>query len=189
MGVFDIFRKKKEEGKDYIELLKLLDIDLFSYNHDDMTNKELSLDNEVAGIIKSSTKMIDSSFFDYLRISDYKNMSRELNLLKDNATEKDIRDITNQLSEVLGEDDSYYTEFTSEDLAIIRGEIEEEEEPYLNTRKWTTYYTNHIKYETTIAYDKESEMVSLSILPIKMMHFETEVYPMTELKNGLQQHL
>lgn len=158
MGLFDFIKGKEEKGssKNYLNLLKELGIDFDSYVHEDMEPVELTIDDEVEGIIKTSD-FIDTSegvLFNYVSLSDKKDGRKELTLNKLNSSEHDIKDMVNKFYSVLGEDYLFNGEFNSEDLDKIRNNQGQ------GLRRWD----DESGYNILLGYDAKNESILIYIM-------------------------
>lgn len=142
-----IFTKKKQLAS---EKLMQLGIDLNSIKYENYAPEEISLDAEVSGVIKSSrAENVNFWKFNEIDISHYKDGKKLILLTRFPSVERDLKDIVDELSKVLGKDWLGRNELTSSDLNSYRNNEYKE----LGTREWKEYddYTFELKayVETT----------------------------------------
>lgn len=125
--VMGFFSKKVVQVENSIES-KLIEMgyDIAQFSHDTLEAGELSIDNEVAGMIKTSYgDFIDkNNFFNSIMLSDYRNGRREIDFSKTGINERDIKNIVDFLYQYLGSDNVHRNEFNSNDLKKIRENFE-----------------------------------------------------------------
>lgn len=158
MGLFSKKKKNIETKKDktYKELLLSVGIDLDSFEHEDLEPDEITIDDEVDGIIKKSGKIYEETDAPYniIDLSTTKEGKKELSLgiLSD---EYGVKDLVNKFNAVFGNDDDFNSEFSSNDLSEIR-------KPGINTiRKWVSDVNG--EYCITLSYSSDSNLSSLYI--------------------------
>ena len=136
MGLFS----RKNKAKDYVRMLKKIGVDFYNYTHENLKPAEISVDDEVAGVIKSSFgNFSEEVFFESILLSDKKDGTRNIILIKEDVNEKELRQFTNELYNILGEDEIFYGEFEAKDLQIIRGHDSDRNSDD-DIRTWETFY-------------------------------------------------
>jgi hypothetical protein len=121
MGLFSKKKTETKKAKSYKELLLTLGIDIDSFKHEDLEPDEITIDDEVAGIVKKSSKIHEEEDAPYniVDLSTTKEGKKELSLTIIND-EYGIKEIVDKFSAAFGPDDDFKSEFTSEDLNEIR---------------------------------------------------------------------
>jgi len=171
MGLFS--KKDKEKAKDYVRLLQSIGIDFYSLTHDNADQLELTVDDEVNGIIKKSYKELRNNYFDFVLLSDKKDGSRNVVLSKNNSTEKDLKNLIDKFYELFGYDSVFNMEFCQRDLNVIRG-YDSDFKADDNLREWNTYYSDGKTYITSISYDLKSQTIFLLIFSRQTWAYEND---------------
>ena len=121
MGLFSKRKTEKKKEKSYKETLLSLGIDIDSFNHDELVPEEITIDDEVKGIVKKSGKIYEEEEAPYniVDLSTTKDGKKELSLsvISDEYKTKDIVD---EFNAAFGSDDDSRSEFRSEDLEEVR---------------------------------------------------------------------
>lgn len=142
-----LFTKKQKLAS---EKLMQFGIDLNSIKYENYQPEEVSLDAEVSGITKSSrAENVTFWKFNEVDFSEYKDGKKLILLTRFPSAERDLKDIVDGLSKVLGEDWLGRNELTYSDLNSYRNNEYKE----LGTREWKEFddYTVELKayVETT----------------------------------------
>tara|TARA_R110001606_G_C15107878_1_gene620525 strand:+ start:70 stop:621 length:552 start_codon:yes stop_codon:yes gene_type:complete len=175
MGIFDIFKKKDEmiEIKNHLKLIENeFDFKIFQYKMENLENSEISVESEVAGIVRAADKSINQEhkMFDYVCISEYDSGLKEVYYSKIIDDEREAVQLVNRFSSLLQEYDSLSEKLNLEELEQMRNGNS------IKLRDWTTYFDNGITYETSIVYNSTENVFSLIFLPRETYHWEREMY-------------
>ena len=128
MGFFDKFKSKKESEESRKNRLKAILSDLgcnpYDFTHEEMNSYEISLQEELDGVIRSSdlTFATAEEEFDYISLSDYENGTRFLYQALNNRDPRETRKLVDKYSSRLGEDFVHLNQFTSRDLQDLENE-------------------------------------------------------------------
>jgi hypothetical protein len=156
MGLFSKKKPEVKKEKTYKELLLSLDIDIDSFNHEDLEPEEITIDDEVMGIIKKSGKIYEGSDvpFNIVELATTKEGKNELSLSIVND-EYGIKEIVDRFSEIFGPDDNFNSEFNGEDLNEIR------KSGFNTIRKWVSDVND--ENCITISYSPENSLSTIYI--------------------------
>jgi hypothetical protein len=146
-----IFTKKKNLAA---EKLLVVGIDINSIKHEDYTPEELTFDDELAGKIKTSFSSSVSFWkFDTILLTDFKDNKRIILFAKSTSEERDIRDIVNELSKLLGNDWLDRNELQLYEMKIYRDSVED-----ITTFR---YWKNFDDFTIEINGQRDSSQISL----------------------------
>lgn len=128
MGIFDKFKVKKESHESRKERLKAILSDLtinpYDFDHSRMELCEISLQDELEGVIKMSDLTFEQGEkeFDYVCLYDKKDGTKLLYLGINNRDERETRNLVDKFSSRLGPDFLELNEFTAYDLSTMTEE-------------------------------------------------------------------
>ena len=174
MGFFkDLFKQEPEpptisKGDILKEKLKGMGIDFDSYWFVGGEDLELSIDDEVLGTIRKSynNKLErEGERFSSCISSENKNGRKSVFLIKNNITERDIKNFIDEITNVLGSDWLCRTGLEFRDLSVIRGEKvdNDTESLYENgvLREWFEISSDN--YRVRFAFDKDEDGLNISL--------------------------
>ncbi|MFT5760918.1 MAG: hypothetical protein ACI8WA_000019 [Polaribacter sp.] len=150
MGFFDFLKSDNNNNSSKLDsILTELNVNPYDYNHEEMEVGEVTIDDELKNVIKVSDLNLNEGEkpFEYISLSEKANGKRSIFLSKNDADEKDVRDLINLFYSVLGEDFVYQKEFDQNDLNAYR---DEENGTF---RSW------YLKYEIIIAFSSKTLFV------------------------------
>ena len=155
MGVF--FKNKKNgKAKPYKELLVSVGIDIDSFKYEDFDPEEISIDDELAGVIRKSGKVLEGDVdYNIIDLTENNDGKKELSLFR-YADEYAVKDLVNTFISVFGPDDSSNKEFSCGDLDIIR------HTGFNTIRKWVSDVNS--EYNVTLSYSPDNGLLNVCIL-------------------------
>jgi len=114
-----LFSKKKNLIN---ERLIKFGIDFNSFSHEGLDEDELTVDDEVGGVIKNSSGEYEdeNGFFNNILIIDYNDGIREIYFSGINVDERKVKNMVDKLSSFLGKDKLFRNELSAIDLEDIR---------------------------------------------------------------------
>ena len=140
MGLFSRFKFKKESHESRKRRLTTILSDLgcnpYDFTHQKMDPSEISLQDELDGIIKTSYLLYRDGKkpFDYISLSDFEDGKKMLYMYKSNRDPRETRNLIDKYHALLGEDSLLKNEFTSRDLESM------ENEANVHLRTWHLTY-------------------------------------------------
>lgn len=161
MGLFGLF-SKKESAKNYVDLIKTFGIDVFHFSNEGLAPLDLSIDDEVSGVISKYGGEFKHAHFDHVITSERKDGMKSFYFSGHEKTERDLKKLVDELFIVMGEDGVFKREMSPRDLNIIRG-LEEDYKATDDIREWNTHYTNGVTFIITISYDLRNNMMDMFI--------------------------
>ncbi|WP_150452455.1 hypothetical protein [Arenibacter lacus] len=125
MGLFGRFKFKKESHESRKHRLKAILSDLgcnpYDFVHEKMEPSDISLQDELDGVVKSSDLLFQSGEkpFDYISLSDFEDGRKRLSMYKSNRDPRETRNLVDKYHSILGEDSLQNKKFTSRDLQTM----------------------------------------------------------------------
>ena len=150
--------KYKPKGISLLEKLKQIDIDFYNYDRKG-TTLEFTVEEEINGITNKLFKSLDNHFFTSSIFMNYENGNKELFFIKNEVAEKDYKTLIDQTGELFAQDLTGRALFTMDDLNIIRGIANENDEAY-RIRHWIDL---HSEYNIVITFEQEEKQLYLRI--------------------------
>lgn len=161
MGIFNIFNSSKNEENRKFKFLSLLtehNLNPYDYHHNNLEHSEISLSEELDGVVKCS----DFSYFnnefeyDYVSLCDYKDGRKSLFLSINQSDEKNLRKIVDKYIKIFGKDDFNNEEFNHYDLITIK------EQKKWNIREWNKEF-----FKIYIGYTKSENLLNIYLYLIE----------------------
>ncbi len=153
MGFFDFLKttNNSNNSSNLERVLSELELNPYDYNHSDMEASEVTIDDELRNVVKVSDFTFDDDKrqFEYISLSDKADGKKAIFASKNNADERDLRDLINLMYSHLGEDFVYQKEFNQDDLFKFRSE------PNGIFRTW------YLKYEIEIGFLSQTIYVNV----------------------------
>tara|TARA_R110002050_G_scaffold125594_5_gene245370 strand:- start:4725 stop:5225 length:501 start_codon:yes stop_codon:yes gene_type:complete len=140
MGLFDRLKPKKESDESRKNRLMVILSDLgcnpHDFQHQNMSPYEISLREELDGVIKASdiTFENEGAEFDYINLNDNRDGNKLLYMAINNREPRETKKLVDKYSSRLGEDIVMQNLFTSDDLYTL------EHEPHGHLRTWYLTY-------------------------------------------------
>ncbi|MEG3657311.1 hypothetical protein V5097_07850 [Arenibacter palladensis] len=128
MGLFDKFKLKKESEESrknrLLEIFTELGCNPYDYEDQKMDTYQISLREELDGVIKGTELTYENGEkdFDYISLNNYKDGTKLLYLAINNRDHRETRNLVDKYNSRLGEDFFFQNEFTSEDLHLLQNE-------------------------------------------------------------------
>lgn len=140
MGIFDKLIPKKESNESRKSRLMVILSDLgcnpHDFQHQEIDSYEISLQEELDGVIKASDLTFENAEmeFDYISLNDNIDGTKLLYMAINNRDSRATKNLVNKYSKRLGDDFVGLNEFTSNDLYTM------ENEPNGHLRTWYLTY-------------------------------------------------
>ena len=159
MGIFDRLKPKKESDESRKKRLMVILSDLgcnpHDFQHQEMDSSEISLQEELDGVVKASDLTFEDGEkeFDYISLNDQNDGTKLLYLAINNREPRETKNLVDKYSSRLGEDFVLQNEFTSNDLYTL------ENEPNGHIRTWYLTY-----FEVLIGFANNNHGTSTYVL-------------------------
>ncbi len=159
MGIFDRLKPKKESDesrkKRLMAILSDLDCNPHDFQHQEMNSYEISLQEELDGVIKASDLTFEDGEkeFDYISLNNYSDGTKLLYMAINNREPRETKNLVDKYNSRLGEDFVLQNEFTSSDLYTL------ENESNMHLRTWYLTY-----FEVTIGFSNNDNRTSTYVL-------------------------
>ena len=123
-----MFKSKKESEESrknrLMAILSDLSCNPYDFNPEEMESSEISLQEELDGVIKSSDLTFETgeTEFDYISLSEYNDGTKMLYKAINNRDPRETKNLVDKYSSRLGEDFVFLNEFSSQDLQDLQNE-------------------------------------------------------------------